>query len=201
MKKYVLQMFLTAVLILLPGFALAESTTACTMQYEPICGSKQVQCITAPCYSVYHTYSNSCVMNAEKGYFLHVGECTAKESGPIIPTGEAYVPPAGCTAWFDGCNMCSRSGKDNAVCTMRACMAPQYPDLPATGYCTAYELTTTTPTTPTVPTKPVVQPSHKPTTVAVEATTTETIPGPDKDSEEGFFTRLWPMIRGWFSWL
>lgn len=80
-------------------------------------------------------------------------------------------------------------------------MAPQYPDLPATGYCTAYELTTTTPTTPTVPTKPVVQPSHKPTTVAVEATTTETIPGPDKDSEEGFFTRLWPMIRGWFSWL
>lgn len=203
MKTYILQILLSAVFILLPGLALAESPTMCTMQYEPICGSQQVQCVTAPCYPVYHTYGNSCVMNAEKGYFLHAGECTAKESGPIIPTGEVYVPPAGCTAWFDGCNMCSRSGKNNEVCTLRACMAPKYPDLPATGYCTAYELTTTTPTTPTVPTTPttpVVQPPHEPTIIAVTATTSEIITDQDQDADRGFFVRLWTIIRGWFSW-
>ena len=47
-----------------------EYTTACELSqreveacieiYAPVCGQKQVQCITAPCPAIPTTYSNSC---------------------------------------------------------------------------------------------------------------------------------------------
>lgn len=57
-------------------FCLASNeSTICTMEYAPVCWSKQVQCIKAPCYPVKYTYSNICMMNAEWAIFVGTGEC------------------------------------------------------------------------------------------------------------------------------
>ncbi|HEX2792610.1 MAG TPA: hypothetical protein VHO23_02750 [Candidatus Paceibacterota bacterium] len=77
---------LSVPLLFLPGLAFAQGTgVACTMQYAPVCGAQQVQCVAAPCYPVYHTYGNACVLGAEGGTFIHDGECTADETGPVVP--------------------------------------------------------------------------------------------------------------------
>jgi len=56
-----------------------EEATMCTMQYEPVCASVEVQCIKAPCPPVQQTFGNKCMMNAnKKAFFLHDGECTTK---------------------------------------------------------------------------------------------------------------------------
>ena len=48
------------------------------------------------------------------------------------PIQQGYVPPANCSAWYDGCNNCSRTTANGpAVCTLRACFWN------APGYCTA----------------------------------------------------------------
>jgi hypothetical protein len=38
---------------------------ACTMEYAPVCGEKQVQCVATPCDAVRETYSNSCMAGAD----------------------------------------------------------------------------------------------------------------------------------------
>lgn len=41
----------------------------------------------------------------------------------VIPNTEGVnIAPANCTAWFDGCNECSRSG-EQVMCTLKACAA------------------------------------------------------------------------------
>jgi hypothetical protein len=149
----------------------AETGTICTMQYAPVCAAKQVQCVRAPCYPVYQTYGNSCVANADGATIIHQGECTSTETGPIQPSTEAYTPPAGCTAWFDGCNTCQKTPNGTA-CTERACFAP------AAGYCTAYASTAT--------------PEVIATTTPVVGTTTLPV-----EPSDGFFHRLW----NWFKHL
>lgn len=42
----------------------AETPTICTMEYAPVCGSVQVQCIKAPCNPVKQTFGNSCMAKA-----------------------------------------------------------------------------------------------------------------------------------------
>lgn len=49
--------------------------TICTMEYAPVCGSKQVQCIKAPCDPIMHTYSNTCQLNADGATLVYTGEC------------------------------------------------------------------------------------------------------------------------------
>ena len=120
MNKTFLVPTLAAVFFIIPAVAGAAGPTMCTAQYQPVCGAKQVQCITAPCYPMYHTYGNSCTMNAENGTFIHEGECTASETGPVKST-QPYIPPSNCTAWFDGCNSCSRAESGQSMCTERAC--------------------------------------------------------------------------------
>jgi len=54
-----------------------ETPTACTMEYAPVCASVAVQCIKAPCPPIEQTFSNKCMMNANKlAKFVHDGECT-----------------------------------------------------------------------------------------------------------------------------
>lgn len=48
-----------------------EPLTACTMEYNPVCGSKQVQCIQAPCDPVQQTYGNLCSLNVDKATLLY----------------------------------------------------------------------------------------------------------------------------------
>lgn len=177
-KLFFLVLFLSFGLLVLPSTTLALSPMACTQQYEPVCGAKQVQCVTTPCYPVYETYGNSCMLGLDKNaYFIHEGECTEGETGPVIPP-EPYVPPKGCIAWFDGCNQCSM-GDGGAMCTLMACTGK-----PQAGYCTAYEKPTPPPVVTTTP--PAEEPS---------ATTTETAPV----EEPGFFTSVWILISSWFA--
>ena len=174
-------LFLAVVVFLaLPFLASARTPAICTMQYEPVCGEKQVQCIKAPCYPVYHTYGNSCTMSAEKGVFIHTGECTAEETGPVYPT-QPYVPPAACTAWFDGCNSCSKSTNGSVMCTLHACM-----NTPAAGYCTAY----TTVEKPDTGTGVVVEASTSPSTLTVTPVQAQSL-----------LSTLWNFLTAWLTWL
>ena len=62
-------------------------TTACTTQYDPVCGLKQVQCITTPCYPVEQTYSNICLLEADSATLKHTGAC----EGFTACTADAYL--------------------------------------------------------------------------------------------------------------
>ena len=42
-----------------------KQPTACTMQYAPVCGAAQVQCITEPCYPMQVTFGNKCELDAQ----------------------------------------------------------------------------------------------------------------------------------------
>ncbi len=177
---------LAITVLLSPLSVQAAETTMCTMQYQPVCGAKPVQCVSAPCYPVYHTYGNSCVLGVEKGTFIHDGECTATESGPVKPQTQPYVPPATCVAWFDGCNSCSRNSQGQSMCTLRACM-----NEPAAGYCTEYAAAS--PTKPPAPAPvvtseaPVESPSAIPQQIVTET----------EQENPGFFARMWTSIRNW----
>ena len=164
----------------------------CPALYAPVCGAQEVQCVRAPCYPQYKTYSNSCMLSADKGTFIHEGECTASETGPYkggdSGNSGTYVPPAGCMAWFDGCNSCSRSTKDGpAMCTMMACQGT-----PQAGYCRTYE----TPAPPsgggssggTVSSPPAPAPETPPVVA------TETQHEPEKQEIEALLAQLWSYI-------
>ena len=50
------------------------------MEYAPVCAKVQVQCFRAPCYAIYTTYSNQCMMSAEtQATFVHSDTCTTYE--------------------------------------------------------------------------------------------------------------------------
>lgn len=159
--------------------AKAEVSVACTMQYQPVCGAKEVQCIKAPCYPVYQTYGNSCVLGAEGATFVHDGECTAAETGPV--KGEVtYTPPAHCVAWFDGCNQCGKDENGMAFCTEKACV-----DTPAAGYCTKY----------------ADQPGSKPApapTPSPDVTSTSTVDAEVSVETPGFFASIWLKVVSFF---
>ncbi len=79
--------YLLAVLVLggslIAGVPAHASTgQMCYELYKPVCALQQVECFAAPCYPVYHTYSNECFANVANAKILHEGECTAAESGP-----------------------------------------------------------------------------------------------------------------------
>ena len=168
--------------LLLPLFASAQGPTMCTMQYDPVCGTEN---------GVYKTYGNGCVLGVEGATFQHQGECTRAElEGRQEGT---YTPPAHCTAWFDGCNRCSRSADGQSMCTLMACMGE-----PRAGYCTAYNDTET-------PEEPSPAPGID------EGTSSSAVPPAEVeiDSEAttspetdiGFFFTLWNQIRDWFKGL
>lgn len=48
-----------------------DEPVLCTMEYNPVCASKQVQCITTPCNPIQQTYSNTCMMNADQATLVH----------------------------------------------------------------------------------------------------------------------------------
>ena len=208
---------LTSVFIFAFAAIPAHATTvACTEIYQPVCGYREKFCETARCLTLYHTYSNTCFMNAEQSTLVHSGECTAAElnnettpdsGGSTSPgtgsgTGGAYVPPKGCMAWYDGCNHCSRTSANGpAMCTLMACMGE-----PAPGYCTSYG--NTTPGTPT----PGGSGSSATSTTHInsdgETVTNPTNPPPlgddamwghDGPPPATILGRVWKTITNWFS--
>ncbi len=112
----------------------------CTMQYDPVCAEKQVQCVSAPCEPILKTYSNACFANLDKAKVLYKGECKTKISdlpeplepvketpAPAAPSKEASAIDPMCKSWDDGCNICSRKEPGgNLICTMRACLKDDF---------------------------------------------------------------------------
>jgi hypothetical protein len=44
----------------------SESAVFCTMEYAPVCAKVEIQCIKEPCEPIEQTFSNRCMMNANK---------------------------------------------------------------------------------------------------------------------------------------
>lgn len=88
--KILIPLLSSAAVFMLGGFSLASASqvewVACTMEYAPVCAQVQVQCVRAPCYPIYKTYSNACEMGTETtAQKVHDGECTAFEgSTPVV---------------------------------------------------------------------------------------------------------------------
>lgn len=168
--------------------SISGSATACTLEYAPVCGYQiraDNQCVGEEC-KVYKTYSNQCMLGADGATFAHTGECSASELGskPDKPTNppEAYTPPAGCIAWYDGCNSCS-----NGACTMRACLRYE------PGYCTKWD-ESPIPVEPDggigdTPTPPVADGGSWTDASTTAGTNGATI---------GFFARVWAYLSAWF---
>src|SRR3989344_4618252 len=65
---------------------------ACTMEYNPVCGLKQIYCITTPCNPIQQTYGNRCTMQADGATYLHDGACR-NDSGNRPPTISSFSGP------------------------------------------------------------------------------------------------------------
>ena len=57
-----------------------ENQIMCTMQYDPVCGRQEVQCIKAPCNPIVQTYGNQCTLNAAGAEAIHAWECVSSLS-------------------------------------------------------------------------------------------------------------------------
>lgn len=72
-----------AVACALPFSIQAAEPVMCTMQYDPVCASKN---------GVEHTYGNSCVAGAEGATFIHRGECGATDVA-VQHNGSLLIQP------------------------------------------------------------------------------------------------------------
>jgi hypothetical protein len=200
--KYLLAVAILSGSFLIGATAHADNGQMCYELYQPVCAAQQVECFAAPCYPQYHTYSNSCFAANANAPIIHDGECTASETGsytasttPVsTPPAKPYTPPAGCTAWFDGCNSCSMQPSGHAICTEMACSINNS----AKGYCRAYAATSTPVKTPPVspihPTQPVISTTTSTSSPAMAtATASSTVV-----ATHGFFYTLWHTILSWF---
>lgn len=175
MKYIVFLVGFVLTVLVVPALANAQGPTMCTMQYDPVCGTKN---------GVHKTYGNGCVLGAEGATYQHEGECSAAElAGRQEGT---YTPPAHCTTWFDGCNRCSRSPDGQSMCTLMACMGEA-----SAGYCTAYGDTEVG----TAPTPNEGAPDSE-VLPAEQATSSEAATSTEKDI--GFFFTFWYRVQAWF---
>lgn len=52
-----------------------DTANACTLEYMPVCGSLEVQCIRAPCPPIKQVYSNACLAKAAGATIVADKEC------------------------------------------------------------------------------------------------------------------------------
>jgi peptidoglycan hydrolase-like protein with peptidoglycan-binding domain len=113
----------------------SDATQACTKEHKPVCGLKQIVCITTPCNPIQWTYGNKCELEVDGAKFLYSGQCR----GSQIEEGSDASNPANhplCKSWRDSCgNICSRGVEGGpAVCTLMACRE----DAAQKAMCTVY---------------------------------------------------------------
>lgn len=146
---------------------------ACTKEYKPVCGMKQVVCITAPCNPIQQTYSNRCMMEADGATLSHEGECRGVIEDPASDLR--------CKAWFDGCNSCSRETPTGpAMCTLRACIQESM----ARPYCTAYFSSSSNK-------PPVISGFSGPTTLVRNQTGTWSVQATDPENGQLSYSITW----------
>lgn len=96
---------------------------ACTAEYRPVCGQKQVVCITTPCNPVQQTYGNVCTARADSATVLYEGQCRNDSTHP--------KDDPQCKSWNDGkwcgstCYRSTPGGEFNCVSPM--CERPSGP--------------------------------------------------------------------------
>jgi peptidoglycan hydrolase-like protein with peptidoglycan-binding domain len=148
-------------------------TVSCTKEYAPVCGAKQIQCITTPCNPIATTYSNSCMMKADGATKLYEGQCRGTTENP------ENNPK--CKSWNDGCNTCSRSSPGGlAMCTLMYC------EVPGKAYCSEYFDSNVNPNKP-----PVVSGFSGPTTLVVSATGIWTVYAKDPEGGQLSYQITW----------
>lgn len=116
MKKL---LFISVVLFLGTSQIYATDPVACNMEYAPVCGSVQVQCIAAPCDPVKTTFSNTCMANAAHATEITQGECWVV----VIPWGDRDIH--GCIGsagyiWSSTKNQCIRPWEDQNMTQRQA---------------------------------------------------------------------------------
>jgi hypothetical protein len=149
-----------------------DTPVACTKEYRPVCGSLQVQCITAPCNPIQTTYGNTCEMKAAGATYLYEGQCRPTQTDPSTDPQ--------CKAWYDGCNTCSRTSPGGmAACTLMYCANP------APAYCKAYFDSSTSNKPPTI------SGLSGPSTLAVNTSGTWTIDASDPEGGQLKYQVTW----------
>ncbi len=106
----------------IPSVGATTQTTMCTMDYTPVCGTVQVQCVTTPCNPIKQTFSNSCMARASNATSVTPGECGNVSS--VIVWGDVDIH--GCKAsagytWSPVENKCIRPW-ENQKMTPRAAL-------------------------------------------------------------------------------
>lgn len=148
---------------------------SCTKEYMPVCGGKQVQCITTPCNPVPTTYSNRCLMEADGAQFMYAGACRTDAENP--------EKNPQCKTWNDGCNTCSRSEPGGpAACTLRYCTDDSL--MRAKPYCSAYFDSTSN-------RAPVISGFSGPVSLAVNETGTWSISASDPENQQLKYSIVW----------
>jgi heat shock protein HslJ len=64
------------------SLSFASEPVACTMEYAPVCGKVQVQCIKAPCDPVPETFANRCMAVAGHATDIREGACESVATAP-----------------------------------------------------------------------------------------------------------------------
>ena len=93
-----------------PGF--------CTKEYAPVCGTQEVQCITAPCPPLHKTYGNQCEAESSNAAILFEGECGKLEGTPVDSL------PVACPAVFDP--VCAKKENKSVACITEPCPTFEY---------------------------------------------------------------------------
>lgn len=93
--------------------------TACTMEYAPVCGKIEVQCIKAPCLPITQTFSNKCMAEAAKATDITIWSCDQWSTGSIVGWDKdehGCIGSAG-YSWNTSKQACTRPREDKQCTT------------------------------------------------------------------------------------
>ncbi len=82
----------------------------CPSVYEPVCGEKEVSCVTWPCPPILKTYQNECLLKKEGAKMVHEGLCEQEQCDSV------YEPVCGEKTI---CPPCVIDGLCNALCEVK----------------------------------------------------------------------------------
>ena len=91
-------------------------TTACTMEYAPVCWEVEVQCIKEPCLPIQQTFGNTCMANAANAKNIIQWECVTA----VIPWSDKDDHGCIWSAWYSwdkDLQQCTRPWENKHIIT------------------------------------------------------------------------------------